>query len=195
MDPVIFDVLLLNADYSPVRVLDWQRAVCMLLDNKVMRVADYNDRHIRSENLTLPWPAVITLRRYAKQVGRLRLNRTKLLARDAHTCQYCGYAPRNAKGESVRTNLTMDHVVPRALSVGGRVTLPWNGRKVPVSSWENLTTACNSCNQRKGSKLPEQARMALRTLPRRPSNYEGVQLMLSLRRVPEEWKDFMPLAA
>jgi hypothetical protein len=37
--------------------------------------------------------------------------------------------------------------------------------------------------------------MALRTLPRRPSNYEGVQLMLSLRRVPEEWKDFMPLAA
>ncbi|MFT5584182.1 MAG: 5-methylcytosine-specific restriction endonuclease McrA [Cognaticolwellia sp.] len=195
MDPAMFDVLLLNADYSPVRVLDWQRAVCMLLDDKVMSVADYSGRHIRSTSLVLPWPAVITLRRYAKHRGRMRFNRTNLLARDAYTCQYCGYAPRNGQGQPVRTNLTMDHVVPRALSVGGQVTLPWSGLKVPVSSWENLTTACRSCNQRKAARLPEQARMTLGTKPRRPSNYEGVQLMFTRRDVPEEWKDFLPLAA
>lgn len=191
----MLDVLLLNADYSPVRVIHWQRAVCMLLDEKVVQVADYDGREIRAASLTLPWPAVITLRRYAKHRGRLRFNRNNLLARDSWTCQYCGYAPRNASGQPVRSELTMDHVVPRALSVGGMVTLPWSGLQVPVSSWENLSTACRPCNERKAARLPEQAQMTLRTLPRRPSNYEGVQMLFTRRDVPQEWKDFLPQAA
>jgi hypothetical protein len=64
--------------------------------------------------------------------------------RDRHRCQYCG-----VKGSPF--DLTIDHIVPR--SRGGR-TLP-----------ENLCTACFDCNQRKGDRTPEEARMPLLANP------------------------------
>lgn len=57
-----------------------------------------------------------------------RLSRKKILERDGFECQYCGR----------KSNLTLDHIVPR--SKGGK------------NSWENLVTACEPCNLRKGNK-------------------------------------------
>ncbi|MED5372408.1 MAG: HNH endonuclease [Myxococcota bacterium] len=191
----MLDVLLLNADYTPVRVLDWQRAVGLLLDDKAYMVVDYEGRLIRSQTMVLPWPAVVTLTRYASHRGKLRFNRSNVLARDAWTCQYCGVQPHNHLGQIARSQLTLDHVVPRAQARRGQVRLPWSGKVVPVSSWENLVAACRPCNQRKGARLPEEAQMPLRTIPRKPSAYEGMQLLFARRSVPEEWKDFLPQAA
>jgi len=69
------------------------------------------------------------------------------LSRDNYTCQYCGAMPS-------RRELTIDHVLPR--SRGGKTT------------WENVVTACQKCNGRKGSRTPEEAHMKLRVWPKRP---------------------------
>ena len=41
-------VLVLNADWSPLQVLPWERVICLVLDSKVAVVADYEGRQIRS---------------------------------------------------------------------------------------------------------------------------------------------------
>jgi 5-methylcytosine-specific restriction endonuclease McrA len=79
--------------------------------------------------------------------GALAPSRNSVLLRDNFTCQYCGNTPG-------RNGLTLDHILPR--SRGGETT------------WENVVAACRPCNIRKGDRLPEEARMALRKRPGRP---------------------------
>lgn len=74
-----------------------------------------------------------------------------LYRRDHHMCAYCGETFHSK-------DLTRDHVKPK--SRGGD-----NG-------WMNLVTACTSCNNRKDSKTPEEARMELLYLPYIPCTYE-----------------------
>ena len=183
------DVLLLNADYSPVRVLDWRRAVTLLLDDKARLVEQYPGREIRSPSTTLPWPAVVTLTSYARHRGKVRFNRQNVLARDGWSCQYCGTAPRTASGRPIPSQLTLDHVIPRSKARDGRV--PRNGRQVPVTSWENIVTACRPCNQRKADKSPEHAGLTLRTRPRRPTPWEGVAMLFARVEIPDEWRGYL----
>ena len=72
------------------------------------------------------------------------VNRKEVLRRDKHTCQYCGSTK----------SLTLDHVIPT--SKGGK------------HEWNNITTACESCNNRKGNRTPQQANMVLHTQPKAP---------------------------
>ena len=58
---------------------------------------------------------------------------------------------------------------------------------VPISlggdnSWENVVTACSTCNNRKASHLPEECGMHPCAPPREP-NY--VELVWAVRRVTE----------
>ncbi|OUC08879.1 HNH endonuclease, partial [Litorilinea aerophila] len=74
-----------------------------------------------------------------------------------------------------RTNLTVDHVVPR--SRGGS------------HGWENLVTACTRCNQKKGSLTPEEAGMSLRRKPFEPSYVALV--LLSNPVAAARWEDLV----
>jgi 5-methylcytosine-specific restriction endonuclease McrA len=178
------DVLLLNADYRPVQIVAWERAVCLLLERKAHAVASYAGRTLRSPNAEMAWPAVVTLARYARVQARVRLVRGNVLARDGFECVYCGVRPGRAA-------LTLDHVVPRARAVDGRVTLPWNGACVTVSSWENLVTACATCNHAKADRTPAEAGLTLRRLPCRPSPGDAMRIALARATVPAEWTDFL----
>ena len=186
------DVLLLNADFAPVQILDWRRAVCLILEDKVRSVATYTDRIIRSPGLTLEWPAVVHLVQYARVRAAPRLNRANLLARDGWTCQYCGAVPRTPTGQPDLAALTLDHVVPRAQAVSGVVLPAGATRRVPVSSWENLVAACRPCNADKGARRPAEAGMPLRRPPRRPGPADAARLALARVQVPAEWVDFLP---
>lgn len=186
------DVLLLNADYTPVRILNWERAVCLLLDGKVLLLAEYPDRVIRSPARTLPWPAVVRLKGYAQPLHRVRFNRSNLLARDGYCCQYCGHAPRARDGRPIPSLLTLDHVVPRAQSYSGLVVLPWNGRRVTVTCWENVVASCRDCNRQKAARTPEQAGMRLLALPKRPSAWDAVRIAFGRARIPAEWHEWLP---
>ncbi|MBK7804149.1 MAG: HNH endonuclease [Chloracidobacterium sp.] len=70
------------------------------------------------------------------------MKRARIYIRDRYRCQYCGES-KHAK------ELTLDHIFPRAQG----------GESTP----QNLVTACVKCNQRKGNRTPEQARMPLLT--------------------------------
>lgn len=185
------NVLLLNADWSPMQVLSWERATCLVLDEKVSVVADY-ERQIRSPGFAMPWPAVVTLKRYVRIKLSVGMTRRNVLARDRFTCQYCSTKPRTARGRPLIDLLTIDHVVPRSQAVQGKVVLPWTGMRVGVGAWENLVASCIRCNQRKGARTPEQADMPLSRYPTTPSYTTMIAIALAEFRIPEEWRPFIP---
>jgi 5-methylcytosine-specific restriction endonuclease McrA len=96
------------------------------------------------------------------------LTNVSLFARDRNLCLYCG--SHFSRGE-----LTRDHVLP--ISRGG------------LDCWENVVTACLSCNVRKGGRTPQQAGMPLLAVPYRPSWVE--HLILSNRNILADQMEFL----
>ena len=136
-------VLVLNASYEPLNITTWRRAMVMMIKGKAESLEQDTSREIRRGTHL---PTVIRLRQYVHVPFRqLPLTRRNLFQRDHQTCQYCG---------SRDQPLSIDHVVPR--SRGGSDT------------WENVTTACLSCNVRKGNRTPKEASMPLHRAPHRP---------------------------
>jgi 5-methylcytosine-specific restriction endonuclease McrA len=186
-------VLQLNADYAPMKLVRWERAVELVLDEKSVPLVNVEGRFVRSARLAVPWPSVIALRRYAHVRGRVRFSSRNVIARDNFTCQYCGLRPVLADGRPDREALTMDHVVPRAHAKHGTVYLPWNKRWVNVTCWENAAASCRSCNTRKADRTPGQAGMNLRIYPRVPTTADVLRLaLMRLHVVPEEWRPYVP---
>ena len=185
------NVLLLNANYTPAEVISWERAITLLLEDKVYVVVNYA-KQIRSATQSWDWPAVVALKEFFDRTKQIRFSRSNVLARDVYECQYCGVRPRTPQGKPDINELTIDHVIPRAQSKNGRVTLPWNGESVPVTSWRNIATACCSCNSRKADRTPDQAKMKLKRIPFVPSMMDSVWMAISKHHIPNEWKDFLP---
>lgn len=185
------NVLVLNIDYTPLEVIPWQDAMEKILTGKMELVADYAGRFIRSAYQEWAYPAVVRLtKKFAHR--KVRLSRLNVLARDAFTCQYCGTRPRKKNGLPDLTELTLDHIVPRAQARDGIVTLPWNKERVRVTSWENVATACYSCNSTKADRTPIQAGMKLAKLPRTPSTVDVARMAITRHQIPEEWKMYLP---
>lgn len=140
-------VLILDQGYSPHRVVNWQRAVCMIFGGKVEVLEEY-DEIIRSPSLAIRMPAVVRLLSSTRRRPRVvRFSRFNVLLRDNFACQYCGTSPHARE-------LTVDHVVPRAR--GG------------LTRWNNVVAACRPCNHSKGSKTLDEARMKLQRTPAEP---------------------------
>lgn len=162
--------LLLNSTYEPLQVISWQRAVTMAWLGKVEVVRHY-DRHVRSLRMKMAVPAVVRLQRFVRRRRvRLGYSRRSLFTRDGYRCQYCGVSCSPA-------NITCDHVVPR--SQGG------------VTAWDNVVTACESCNRKKGGRTPEQAGMRLVRAPRRPEELPLVFAVRPGNATPEAWHEFL----
>lgn len=136
-------VLLLNASYEALGIVNTPRAVRLVWKGSAEVVELDGARVLRSQHFVFPAPSVIRLIEYVDvrgRQGRSSTKRSRILARDRYRCQYCGM-----KGGPF--DLTIDHIVPR--SRGGRTAA------------ENLCAACLACNQRKGNRTPEEARMPL----------------------------------
>lgn len=186
------DVLLLNSDHTPIGVVDWRKTVLLLLEGRVDAVIDYPGLEIRSPSLSLPWPAVVALRKYAPVSRRgLALTRGAVLARDRFTCQYCGRAshPRETRGRS--SVLTIDHVIPRAQARAGVVVLA-GGKKIPVHSWENLVAACRPCNLAKGHLSLDRTGMKLAARPKTPGATDILRIRLAGLIIEPEWEPWLP---
>ncbi|HEY7491353.1 MAG TPA: HNH endonuclease, partial [Candidatus Tectomicrobia bacterium] len=125
-------VLLLNASFEPLRVINWKRALTLLFSGKAEVLEEYT-REIHSISLTMRLPSVVRLRSLIR-VGTsgVKFSRQHIYERDQYECQYCGRKPPLHE-------LTYDHIVPRAL--GG------------PTDWTNIVTCCTACNRRKGGKL------------------------------------------
>lgn len=163
-------VLVLNRHFQPVHVTNAKRAFTLLYLG-VARVVDQQFRTfdfeswaqlsaeighdgngredvMRTVNRAILIPRVIVLQLYDRiPRTKVRFSRHNIYLRDSNTCQYCGL-------ERQRTELNLDHVVPRAQ--GGRTT------------WENVVCCCIDCNLSKGARTPDQAGMRLLKTPVRP---------------------------
>ncbi len=160
------NVLVLNQDYQPLSICSVQRSMKLLFLEKAELLHDVPNRKIRTVNDNYIYPSVIRLRRYINiPYTRIVLSRRNVMKRDRQTCQYC----------SSKSDLTLDHVVPK--SRGG------------VDSWENLVTACNKCNVRKGDRTPEEAKMLLKRNPFRPIQITFFRDILG--GVQEDWKPYL----
>jgi 5-methylcytosine-specific restriction endonuclease McrA len=140
-------VLLLNASYEPLGIISIPRALRLVWKDTAEVVELDGNRVLRSPRFVFPVPSVVRLIEYIdirKRQGRTGNMRASIILRDRSRCQYCG-----VKGTAFE--LTLDHIMPR--SRGGR-TEP-----------ENLCAACKACNQRKGDRTPEEARMPLLSNP------------------------------
>ncbi|MCA9665735.1 MAG: HNH endonuclease [Myxococcales bacterium] len=161
--------LLLSQGYEPISVISWKKAICLFTLGKVEVIETY-ERDIRSVSLVFKMPAVVRLlRKFRRHKKQVKFSRQNVLARDRWACQYCGTKPPI-------NELTYDHVVPR--SRGGK------------TCWENIVTACVSCNAQKANRTPRQAGMSLRKAPVRPAWVPIFTIQLSRSSMPDAWRDY-----
>lgn len=157
--------LALNASFEPLTILPVERALRLVIDRKAEILEVDAARRFRSEREEMPCPIVIRLRRFVHVPRKFRrqVTNTFLFARDSYRCQYCG----RHRGElRHREFLTRDHVTP--LASGGDNT------------WQNVVTACSTCNNRKAHHSLHECGLRLTQTPREP-NY--VELVWAVRRV------------
>lgn len=139
-------VLVLNLDYEPLNICNYQRAIKMIINGKADALHFY-DSIIKTTGGTFELPSVVRLKHKVnkKHNKSFRVSRHGIFSRDNYTCQYCG---------KKNVQLTLDHVIPRYL--GG------------AHSWDNLVACCSSCNNKKGWKTLEQSGMKLLSKPKSP---------------------------
>ncbi len=128
--------LLLNADFTPIEVsplstMSWQESMRAYFTDKFQVVKMYDNWKVHTVNDTWEVPSIISISDYQKQPEYAKLSRKNIFIRDSYKCQYCNI-------QFLTHELTFDHVVPRR--DGGRTT------------WENIATACQHCNTKKGSR-------------------------------------------
>ena len=164
--------LLLNATFEPLKIISWQRAITLLTQGKV-EVIDCYDRDIRGVSITFKLPSILRLLklvRIKRAKKEVRFSRANIYQRDKYICQYCGI-------KYTAEDLTFDHVIPQVQ--GGEAT------------WENIVTACLSCNNKKGGRTPQEARMKLIRLPAKPRWMPLVTLTIGIKNAPLSWHDYL----
>jgi 5-methylcytosine-specific restriction endonuclease McrA len=166
--------LLLNSWMMPHAVLNWHEAIILVYQGKVDILEEYEET-VSSPSITYFVPAVLRLRKTVSSVKRgLRFSRVNVFSRDGYRCQYCGE-------KKTMKELNYDHVIPRRQ--GGKTT------------WENIVTSCYPCNDRKGGRTPEQARMQLLRKPAKPHALPLHAVYLDTREIPEAWEPYLNLGA
>lgn len=175
--------LLLNADYSPISIITWKRAIVWhfkyeLNNSYGIDIIDFykHDSIIGTKNKKFPIPAVAKTNRYFQvNNGSVVFSRKNIFIRDEYTCQYCNEKFDHGK-------LTYDHIIPKS--------------KSGPTNWTNIVTACVQCNSRKGNRTPKQANMPLLKNPIKPEKrlrYLPIYDYLStIQKIPEEWTIYLP---
>ena len=168
--------LVLNADfqplsYFPLSTWSWKDALKAVFLDRVNVVSEYN-QFVSAPSIKLKLPSVVSLKDYIPLPDKVAFTRFNVFLRDKFFCQYCH---KSFKVE----NLTFDHVIPR--SKGGK------------TAWENVVTACRTCNTIKGNKLIDRTGFKLNVKPYIPNNYELKEIgrMFPPNFLHKSWNDFL----
>lgn len=189
--------LILNQHYRPHEIVDWKDAVTRMFKGTVEVLVQYDEviahidrqtlhtfpelkRALRqvigtdAESLEIKVPAVTVLRRrLANTKTGVKFSKINVCLRDDFRCQYC-----NTK--LPMSQLNYDHVVPRSQK----------GKTV----WENIVMSCYPCNDRKAGRTPQEAGMALLSVPTKPDVLPMNEPYIDTRRAPPEWTPFIKAA-
>lgn len=159
-------VLVLNTNYMPLTICTAKRAICLHFLEKVDVLESYREK-VHSPTLSLSLPSIVKLRDFVHYNSmEVALSRKNVLLRDKHQCQYC----------STKSGpFTIDHVLPRER--GGS------------EQWDNLVTACQPCNRKKGNRTPDEAHMPLVRNPRKPNRIHYFQQFI--REAQANWRPYL----
>jgi 5-methylcytosine-specific restriction endonuclease McrA len=151
-------VLVLNADSMPLSIFplsteNWSTTIKNVWLGTVSTVTEYEDWIVRSPSIEVNVPAIVRLRDYVKTSKTVKFSRDNVFLRDNYTCQYC-----SADFSDKPNKLTFEHLKPRFF--GGK------------TNFENILTACPSCNLERGHKLNYKAPL---TQPKKPSYWDLVK--------------------
>ena len=174
-------ILTLDQHGVPHRWVTWQQAVWYYAKERVAwetgreAFTVWGGRcHRTGERSSITANSIIAIRGKALAIRGFNavppLNNRELFNRDCFICAFCG-------GDFTPYKLTCDHILP--MSRGGR------------DSWMNVVTACRACNQRKGSRTPEEAGMRLARAPRPFSLHTSRHLMRLLGKSDDQWRKYL----
>jgi hypothetical protein len=179
--------LALDVSAKPISLIPVKEAVSRLAadlinsrssDSTPMQVIHEDpSRRFRSQKLDIAAPVVVLFPDcYVElnDVENSKVSRRVMFARDEYSCQYCDFIATSGKAMK---QLTLDHVKPARLF----------HNRGQATTWENVTTACQPCNIRKGGQLPRDCGMMPRNTPVKP-NY--VQLKFA-GRVNDVQRDYI----
>lgn len=151
--------VILNSTYEPITIVPVKKALLHIIKGTATMLEAHPTYTIGSAKQTWNIPVQIILKRFVKVRPAFRtpalLKSRHLFARDRYTCQYC---KRHKKNLHVHEALTIDHVNPRDL--GGR------------HIWENVVTACSTCNNKKANKTLQDLGWKLDKKPYTPTMFE-----------------------
>jgi len=161
--------IILNGDYTFLNVVDWKRAICLIVKGKV-EVLKYSERVLKNcdGSVIMNIPLVMRLIKLIRTIYRSKVpfSKKNVFVRDGMTCVYCGIKS---------TRLTIDHVYP--LAMGGK------------TNFENCVAACKPCNNKKGRRTPSQAKMFLKRQPYAPTISEFLRLKMKQLKLHELLKE------
>lgn len=162
-------VILLNADYSFLNSVSWQKAICLIVKGKA-EVLKFTERIIKNfdGSIVMKIPAVMRLIKIIRTLYRTKVpfSKRNVLVRDGYKCSYCGVESKS---------LTIDHIVPK--SKGGK------------SLFENCVASCKSCNAKKGDMLCNKVGMFPKVKAYQPTISEFLSLKLKKLGIDKTLKD------
>jgi 5-methylcytosine-specific restriction endonuclease McrA len=180
-------VLVLNKNWTPVRITTVQSAICKLFEGRAKAIcpedyqvydfASWAELEVEKDKPFLTTcrsrmrvPEVIVSCFYGRLPDtKVAFSRENIYRRDKDTCQYCGRKPG-------RKELTIDHIVPR--SRGG------------ISSWTNCVLACIDCNKAKDDRLLSESGMRLKREPIKPT-WSPRLVLDQVPNTPANWERFV----
>jgi len=148
--------MIYNTTGEPLELVPSLMGLRLYLVGKAIILETLPGQVARSPRLVFPLPASVVLRKHRRVGSRAAtLTNEHLFLRDGYRCVYCG---RHRREFGPRERLTRDHLVPRAR--GGE------------DIWQNVVTACSSCNHRKNDRLAHELGLTPKAAPWVPSRRE-----------------------
>jgi len=148
--------VVLNGDYTFLNTVSWKRGMCLWIKGKaeILKYAEYVIHCANGSELKVP--LVLRLIKVIRMIYKNKVPYTKrnVMIRDDFECAYCGS----------ERDLTIDHIMPS--SRGGKTT------------FENCITSCRSCNNTKGNRTPNEAKMFMSKRPYNPTISEFFRIKM-----------------
>ncbi len=166
------NVAVLNADFTYIGMIPWERSIVLLYQGKAETVKEtkttiYNQD--RSHSFIVP--KIIRLVSFVRSLysNKIPYSKRNIFVRDKHSCQYCGK-------KMTPSECTVDHIVPKA----------HRGK----SSWENCVCSCKRCNNIKGDLPLDKCEVFLRKRPYKPNAADFIRLRSShlVEQIENIWK-------
>jgi 5-methylcytosine-specific restriction endonuclease McrA len=159
--------LVIDSSFMARSIISTERAFVISYKGNAEVIAEHPETFgLVNPKLEIFKPSIIRVYKYVKQnIQKVPLTRENIYRRDNYECVYCG--------NSHLKSLTLDHVIPQ--SKGG------------ANAWDNLVTACRSCNSEKADLTLEEYGKEI-VEPKRP---HYLMLMKQLTYIPKEWETFL----